>query len=468
MQIQRLLISLSLSVCAGISSASGVNEIPIFDAAKGTSGLGFGVRLGTSPYRNIDNVSSLDNDSRYDLLPLYLFEGDWFFAHGTSAGLHLINTSQWSLDVLGRYRFDRLEASADDYYSGLDDRDQGVDVGATLTFKQPWGDLSLTGLSDASDNHNGQEWDLTYRYRKTSGRWLFSPYISYLYQDEDLVDYYFGVDADEANTERAQYDAGSGEFWRAGLNSSYQWSQRMRVFGNVAFESVSDSASDSPLVEESNLYSATLGFAYLFGSVAEDNYRARELRPKSPGEWSWRVNYGYTTESTFNKVHRGEFFRNNDVDTTLAGLTLGKLLQDGKRIDYWGKFSLNRRLENDFQPDFWEYNAYIMAMGSSYSSYTGKEILRYGFGFGFSYAESVPYVEKEKQDTRDRNSSHFLNYLEAQVDTPLSAVFGKGASDKCYMGLTLVHRSGIFASADILGNVNGGSNVLSAHLECKR
>jgi len=31
-----------------------------------------------------------------------------------------------------------------------------------------------------------------------------------------------------------------------------------------------------------------------------------------------------------------------------------------------------------------------------------------------------------------------------------------------------VHRSGIFATSDILGNVSGGSDVLSMHIECKR
>lgn len=451
-----------------LASASGANEIPIVDAAKGTAGIGFGFRFGTSPYRNINNLSSVDNDNSHDLLPLYLYEGDVFFAHGSSAGLHLFENDAFSLDLLGRYRFDRLESDADSYYQGINDREQSFDAGASFTLKQTWGQLSFTVLEDISDKHNGQELDVTYRLVEKSGRWMFSPYISYIYQDSDILDYYYGVDASEAKIDRQEYHASGDAFWRAGLNTSYQWSKRMLIFANMAFESVPESANDSPLVDESNLYSATAGFAYLFGSTNDTNYRVRASRPSSSGEWSWRLNYGYTTESTFNKVHSGDFFRNDDIDTHLAGFTLGKLLQNGRKIDYWGRFSLNRRFENDFQSDFWEYNAYVMAMGHSYSSYTGKEILRYGFGFGFSYSEKVPYVEFEKQQQRERNTSHFLNYLEAQVDTPLSAIFGDGASDSCYTGLTLVHRSGIFATADLVGNVDGGSNVLTVHLECKQ
>ena len=192
------------------------------------------------------------------------------------------------------------------------------------------------------------------------------------------------------------------------------------------------------------------------------------MRYSRKGEWSWRINGGYTAEETFHKVHRGALRRSDDVDTHLVGFTLGKLLQDGEKIDYWGRFSINRRLENGLQDNFNEYVAYVMAMGTGYSPWTHREMFRYGFGFGFSYAENVPMIEQVKQSNRDRNTAHFLNYLEAQVDFPLRAVFGDGASENCYIGLTLVHRSGIFASSDLLGNVSGGSDVLTGHIECKQ
>ena len=64
--------------------------------------------------------------------------------------------------------------------------------------------------------------------------------------------------------------------------------------------------------------------------------------------------------------------------------------------------------------------------------------------------------------------AHFLNYLEAQVDFPLSLFFGEKMKKNCYVGLSLVHCSGIFATSDILGNVAGGSDVLTGHLECRQ
>jgi len=57
-----------------------VARIPIVDAPPKTPGLGAGVRLGNSPYRG--------DSTTFDLVPLYLYEGRYLFAHGVSAGVH--------------------------------------------------------------------------------------------------------------------------------------------------------------------------------------------------------------------------------------------------------------------------------------------------------------------------------------------------------------------------------------------
>ncbi|MCZ6517731.1 MAG: MipA/OmpV family protein [Gammaproteobacteria bacterium] len=461
-----LVVGLLCSAAMPARADLGVTEIPIVDAPSGTAGLGFGIRAGTSPYVGIDNVSSMENDNDTDLVPLYLYEGKVLFSHGTSAGVHVVNTDRFGVDLLAKYRFDRLESDADIFFAGLDDREQTIDGGLSFSLKGTWGKLSATWVADLLDNHNGSEVDLTYRVTRHPGRWSLSPFISYVHQDQDLTNYYYGVSNQEATLGRPAYRTDSAEFWRAGINSSYQWSRHMLLFANVAFESVPDTVVDSPLVDEDHLSSAMVGLAYMFGNVLDGS--AVKKRPERKGEWSWRVNAGYTADETFHKVHRGYVKRSGDVHAYLGGLTLGKLLQDGRRVDYWGRFSLNRRFENDLQDDFWEYNAYVMVMGTGYSPWTDKELFRYGLGFGFSYAERVPMVEQIKQASRGENTSHFLNYLEAQIDFPLNRLFGDAVSNKCYVGLTLVHRSGIFANSDILGNVSGGSDVLTAHLECKR
>ena len=469
--MRRGLISHSVLLGLCLTAGDGFAGLPdtrtsVKDVPAGTVGLGAAIRRGTSPYIGISNISSQNAGSKVDLLPLYLYEGEWLFAHGTSAGVHIVNNDWLKVDMLARYRFNRLESEANDYFSGLHDRNQTVDGGFSVTLKNDWGDVSTTWVNDILGNHNGYEWDFTYRYAWEPGRWFVSPFISYIYQDNDFTGYYYGVEIDEARADRPFYEPGSAAFWRAGINTSYQVTPRLMVFSNIAFQHVDSEIFNSPLVDESQQNSATLGFAYLFGNALNDSTK----RPGSgrSGEWSWRLNSGYQAEGPFTRTLTGTLKRSEDVHAYMVGLTLGKLISDGKYIEYWGKLSLNRRLENGNQSDFGEYNAYVMAMTSAHSPWTQEEWLRAGIGFGFSYASSVPYVEQVKQAERERNTSRFLNYLEGQFDVPLRLMFDNKAVQNCYVGISLIHRSGIFAKSDILSNVSGGSDMVTGHIECKR
>ncbi len=454
----------------GVHAVNPVTEILAEEIPAGTLGLGFGWRWGDSPYKGIGDVGSIDNDndSKYDLMPFYFYEGKYLFAHGSTAGVHLFDDGRFKLDALVAYRFDRLEPERDDFFIGVEEREQSLDGGFRAAYRSDWGKLSLSWVTDLQDNHNGDEIDLTYRYRWFGERWSVSPYASYIYSNSDLTGYYYGVSEEEAREDLPVYRPGSAATARIGINTTYRWSNRLRLFANVSLDKLDDEVSDSPLVDEDSIAMAMVGLGYAFGNVRDESQSGRR-DPERGGEWSWRVNYGYTAEETFHKVHRGYIKRSDDVHTYLAGLTLGKLALDRRRLDVWGKVSINRRLENDLQGDFWEINPYVMLKGTGYSPWSNREIFRYGFGFGFSYADKVPVVEQRKQEQREKNTSHFLNYLEAQVDLPLRNLFGsRGWWKNCYAGLTLVHRSGIFGRVDIIGNVSGGSDVLTGHMECVR
>ena len=137
------------------------------------------------------------------------------------------------------------------------------------------------------------------------------------------------------------------------------------------------------------------------------------------------------------------------------------------RIDFTGKFALFRHFEEDEgNGNFWSYALFVAATGKGYSPWTNDEWFRYSFGFGMSYAENVPIAEQRKQVDRESNTSRFLNYLELQLDYPLRRLFKAESMQDCYAGVTVVHRSGIFGTSDILGDVAGGSDWITAHLEC--
>jgi hypothetical protein len=186
------------------------------------------------------------------------------------------------------------------------------------------------------------------------------------------------------------------------------------------------------------------------------------------GEWSWRINYGYQADGNIvSEIDQGDFSKSTVADTNIGGLTLAKLLQDGERVDFLGRLAWFRHYEKDEgNGNFSSYAAYIMARGTGYSPWSKEEVFRWGFGFGMSYAETVPIAEQRKQAAKGDNTAHFLNYLEMTLDFPLRRVTKARWLEQCYAGLTIVHRSGIFGTSDFLGDVAGGADWLTAHLEC--
>ena len=95
-----------------------VARIAVTNVPAGTTALGGGFRLGDNPY-----ISSGESDEvPLDLVPLYLYEGKFLFAHGTSLGVHLINNDRFSLSALARWRFQQLDPSTDPIFDGLDRR----------------------------------------------------------------------------------------------------------------------------------------------------------------------------------------------------------------------------------------------------------------------------------------------------------------------------------------------------------
>ena len=449
-----------------VSPAHGGREvarIPFFDAPEGTTALGGGIRLGQDLYRESDN----DEQRETDLVPLYLYNGRYFFARGTSGGIHLFSNDAVEFNALARYRFQQLDPDRNAFYEGIEKREQTVDAGLELKLRHKWGTLTLDWLTDTLDRHNGQDVGISYRYDIDLGPWTVSPFISWSWHDENLTDYYFGVSADEARPDRPEYAPGEAQWISFGLSSAWRVTDRIEFFANVGFAGADSVVKDSPLVAEDAASAAFIGGTYVFGSTRKpDSF----VSPERQSEWTWRLNYGYQASGNIvGDIDQGDFSKSNVADTNIGGLTLSKLIGDGPRVEFYGRLAAFRHFEEDEgNGNFFSYSAYVMAMGKGYSPWTSKEVFRWGFGFGMSYADRIPIAEQRKQARKGENTSHFLNYLEMTADFPLRRRFRSKPLQNCYAGLTIVHRSGIFGTSDFLGDVAGGSDWLTAHIECVR
>jgi outer membrane protein len=442
-----------------------VAEIPFFHAEPGSAALGGGLRFGQSPYLETDN----EDQRTVDLVPLYLYNGKRLFARGTAGGIHFVKRENFEFNFLAKYRFQKLDPDSNIFYEGLEKRKQTVEAGVEGRLRRKWGDLNIRWTADTLNNHNGQEVQLAYRYEFEAGPWTFSPYASWTWQDADLTNYYFGVSPGEARPDRPAYAPGESQWLGFGLNTAWHASDRIVLFANLGFAGAGSDVENSPLVEEAGFSQLFVGGTYLFGNALQPEYI---MDPERKGEWSWRVNYGYQADGNIvSEIDQGDFSKSSLADTNIGGFTLSRLLSEGKRVDFLGKVAMFRHFEKDEgNENFWSWATFIMVQGRGFSPWSKQEVFRWGFGFGMSYAQNVPIAEQRKQTGSGSggNTSKFLNYLEMTLDFPLKRISKANWLQRCYAGLTIVHRSGIFGSSDLLGDVSGGADWITAHLECKQ
>ncbi|MEW7987707.1 MAG: MipA/OmpV family protein [Candidatus Thiodiazotropha sp.] len=232
--------------------------------------VGANVAGGKNPFPGEDNDAVL--------IPMIAYRGERFHANLGNPGLSffsgstnfaglgysLIKEADYNIDLVGRARAMGLYPEDNDELEGLDDRDPGFDLGATVRWQTGFGELNAQLLADVSDTSDGQEVILSYAYPLSYGQWRLRPEVGVSWQSSDMTDYYFGVDADEATARRAIYEADAAVTPFAGVEFEYAFDQRIDLVGGVGVGRLGDEISDSPIVDERNLAGGYLGLSYKF------------------------------------------------------------------------------------------------------------------------------------------------------------------------------------------------------------
>ncbi len=453
-----LIISSLFSFSA--TAARDVSQVHL-QPGDGNWSLGLGIRNGTFPYIGKDDVD--------DLLPLIIYNGECFFIDGTRAGFHLYQSQDWLVGAYAAYRFAGFNEEDAIELDGMD-REDGVDGRFALTRLTKYGNFTLDLGGDISNASNG--WDAELRWGKLFeyGNYHIRPWIGVTYEDQKLTNYYFGVNPEEATPERAAYQTDSAIEWRYGIDMSYRLAQHHFIGFNMQYSQLDGTKIDSPIVADNGQFSSFASYRYEFNDFQDDPYVNGSItRDLTKGEWYWRVAAGRHTETTFNQLMRFQnMFKPEERGTGLASIFVGKKIADNFMwlpLEAYVTGGYVRRFEQDLQDDF---NEYVLGFKAYFSKFPWSHIVktRVGIAEGVSYAAKVPFVEREHVEGKNRSASKFLNYLDWSWDVSIGDIIQQPKLKECYLGWSVHHRSGIFASSDFFGNVNGGSNVNTIYIQC--
>jgi len=421
----------------------------------GSAGLGLATRTEQSLYRG--------GGTRFDLVPLYLYEGDIFYLHSYRIGLKFDDKPESRFDVFLSHRFegypyDRVPASL----AGMEGRDPGMDMGASYQRRGAWGNAYIEYLRDVSGNSQGSEVRLGYGYEWRSGRLRLRPTAMLAARSAKLNDHYYGVRPAEAIPGRPAYEAGSGMNASIGLYASYELSRRWRLLAGATATRWSEGVRHSPIVDEQAKYAGFLGLVY---DISPEHKPWQDKAPIVV-----KLLHGNATDCNLVATMRLSCASTRTVDgTRVDAIEIGRPFVErlnGWPVDVVGYVGVLHHNERGLQPDFWQVNAYMKGYFYGFP-WSDRVRTRIGFGAGLSWAQKIPFVEARDQAARGRNSSKLLSYLDPSIDVSVGDLVGARALRETYVGFGVSHRSGIFGSSQILGNVNGGSNYIYSYVESR-
>jgi len=429
--------SLVLAAALGTSAAGAASD-PFMDVLPvGGAAVGYVLRFERSTYRGAEGGA--------DHVPLYLYEGERAYLHGTSLGLKF-SQNDWRVDTFLRYRFegfthDRRPTST----AGLSPREPGFDAGVSLRQRTSWGTPYVQALHDVSQSSEGTELDLGYWNEWRRGRLSLRPNLVAAWRDRKLNDHYYGT---------PDYRAGAGIDLQAALYASYAVTESWSLLWGLSVARRSSEIRASPLAQTGWPAEAFVGFMYDFSP------KQRRWEPESK-PLIVKVLYGESTDCDVLQIVRLACTTRHTVDNTdVAALHVGRKLIEragGWPVDLAGFVGIQRQFEKSYQDDFWSVMAFFKVYWYGFGWERWGWHTRLGLGSGLSYSEQISQMESHDQSRRERGTWKLLNYLDPSFDVRVAR--------DTYIGVGVSHRSGAFGKSQFLGNVNGGSNYIYLSLE---
>ena len=451
------LLACAAAVCTP-AAADGLEPLTDILNTTGSAGLGVAMRASTSPY--------LGGGTRYDLVPLYLYEGERLFLHANRAGVKLFNDGDRSagqrFDVFIEQRFEGFPAeNLPASLAGMASRDSGIDLGLAYRLRQSWGTLRAELVKGVGSASGGTEARLGYGYEWRSGPWSLRPDVSVSWRDARLNNYYYGVQANEATASRAAYAPGAGTQAQVGLYGSYDVSERWRLLAGISSTMLGASVKNSPIVEKRVIPAVYIGAVYDFGS-----HKRQWDEPTSPTYV--KLLYGKATEDGCHlaRIITARCLSTAKVNAThISGIQVGKPFIEklnGWPLDFAGYVGLVHHDERGLQANGLQVDLFMKAIYYGFP-WSERVKTRLGVGVGLSAAQRVPYTEVTSQN--GKTTSRLLSYLDPTIDISVGDLFGVRSLKETFVGFGVSHRSGIFGASRLLGNVSGGSNYIYTYVE---
>lgn len=219
--------------------------------------LGVAVLTTVSPY--------VESKPHYLPLPIITYQGDKLDVLATQVHYSLWRNEKWDISLGAKLNFDGYNSDYSYIFEGMSDRKLTIEGGLKLQYhwNKNW-TLQSDGYYDMLNVSNGFNGSLFVARSFGNDKWKITPSLGVHWEDENYVDYYYGVKNSEVNSDRFEYHPGFSinpflectyiHFW------GDSWATYIRATGNYLDKEI----QNSPLVDKAVSFAFLMAFVYRF------------------------------------------------------------------------------------------------------------------------------------------------------------------------------------------------------------
>lgn len=189
-----------------------------------------------------------------------------FYIEGLDIGFNLSENKSYSLDILATPRFYEVEPAfaSNNELNGIDITKPGYFGGFSSQVRTDFATYTFQVLHDLNES-DGNEFVLqASKSFKVNNKLTLTSSVGLVYQDDKLVDHYYGVQTNEVIVGRPFYAGQNSLNYNATLNASLKVTESVELLGQIKYEVLGDGITDSPIVDEDSTYFFTIGAVYRF------------------------------------------------------------------------------------------------------------------------------------------------------------------------------------------------------------
>ncbi len=220
--------------------------------------VGLGGYIQSQPYKGVDDFILPS--------PVIFYDDGLFYIRWSRAGIYFLGDKQddfaWGFSITTQPRTYGYEKNE---IKGMNERETTWEGGLAFSAKTDKAYIEIMALTDVLDRYDSWMIKTEIGYDLEAGDFSFYPSVIIGYQSDEFINYYYGVTAEEVvSSGHSKYTPNGG--FQVGVQTyiKYPFTDAFSALVNVRADRIPNSAANSPLVDQSFIYSGLLSLIYKF------------------------------------------------------------------------------------------------------------------------------------------------------------------------------------------------------------